>query len=228
MRKMRSVHHIFVLVVGASLVGCGTTVQREEAYQRIEEILAKYKKVEGHTSKYPQRESCLRSLAAHEDVESIAEIGFNAGHSTVTLLAGNPRKTLTSFDLCKHQYFDETSELMLEIYAGQLEIICGDSTKTLPALIEEGHPPFDLIHIDGGHYGDVPEQDIAHALQLAHRNTFILVDDCNRVQSTGNDGWISSVVNRAWDSAVARGLLEPVDFGSCNIGNCLGRPARKD
>lgn len=225
---MRAAHVIVVVAaVGACTLGCRDKLEADEAYAAIEEILTRYDKVEGHTHNFPLRERCLKSLAARPDVKRMAEIGFNAGHSTVSLLSGNPGKTLTSFDLCKKPYYGETSSLLLKNYEGHLEIICGDSTQTLPELIEQGRPKFDLIHIDGGHSGDVPKQDILNSLQLSHGDTFILVDDCNKVLKTGRDGWIAPDVNRAWAFATQDGLIEPLFFKTCNIGNCLGKPNKR-
>jgi len=222
-----------VLLVAAA-VGCGDSgeavsrsepLSRDEAYAAIAEILSRYAKVEGHTHNFPLRERCLRALSGRPDVQQMAEIGFNAGHSTVTLLDGRPNKTLVSFDLCRKPYYEATSSLLMENYPGQLEIICGDSTQTLPELIEREPPPrFDFIHIDGGHEGEVPRLDIQNSLQLSHPGTFILVDDCNEVQSSKRDGWIAPDVKRAWRQAVDDGLIAPVYFATCNIGNCLGKP----
>jgi predicted O-methyltransferase YrrM len=226
---MRTARIILIVVaLGACAIGCRGKLEGDEAYAAIAKILTKYDKVEGHTHAYPQRERCLKSLAARPDVNRMAEIGFNAGHSTVSLLSGNPGKTLTSFDLCTKAYYAETSSLMLNNYEGQLEIICGDSTQTLPELIEKGVPKYDFIHIDGGHSGDVPKQDILNSLQLSHPDTFILVDDCNRVQEAVGEGWIGRKVNQAWAEAERSGLIEPVFLGSCNIGNCLGQPSSRD
>ena len=225
---MRAAHVIVVAAaVGACALGCRDKLDGDEAYAAIEEILTRYEKVEGHTSKYPLRESCLKSLAARPEVKRMAEIGFNAGHSTVSLLSGNPGKTLTSFDLCTHEYYSETSSFLLQNYAGQLEIICGDSTQTLPELIREGRPKYDFIHIDGGHFDDIPRQDIQNSLELSHQDTFILVDDCNMVRQTKQEGWIEPEVNRAWAFAVQTGLIEPASVEFCNIGNCLGKPVAK-
>ncbi len=221
-------HFIVVAVMaGVCALGCQAKLDGDEAYAKIDEILAKYERIEGHTHKFPHREQCLQSLAAREDIERMAEIGFNAGHSTVSLLAGNSSKTLTSFDLCSHAYYEETSSFMLKNYEGQLEIICGDSTETLPQFLDQEPLKYDFIHIDGGHQGDVPRQDTLNSLLLSHDDTFILLDDCNEVQQTEEDGWIGRDVNRAWARTVREGLIEPVSFGTCNIGNCLGKPAKK-
>ena len=129
--------------------------------------------------------------------------------------------------MCAYEYYAETSAFILKNYEGQVEIICGDSRETLPRLIEQEPPKYDFIHIDGGHEGDVPMQDIINSVSLSHDDTFILVDDCNEVQQTGDDGWTGQDVNRAWALAVEEELIRPVSFGACNIGNCLGKPAKR-
>ncbi|ETV90326.1 hypothetical protein H310_14869 [Aphanomyces invadans] len=59
---------------------------------------------EGHTSLFPVSVQILSSLIADSAIRRALQIGFNAGHSTMTLLRANPNVHITSFDLAEHPY----------------------------------------------------------------------------------------------------------------------------
>lgn len=72
-------------------------------------------------------------------------------------LIANPNIRLVSFDLGEHQYVRVAQEFIDYYFPGKLELILGTSLETVPNFIKT-HPGFkcDLIHVDGGHLGDVP------------------------------------------------------------------------
>ena len=101
----------------------------------------------------------------------VCEIGFNAGHSSVNYLIANPNIRLVSFDLGEHQYVRVAQEFIDYYFPGKLELILGTSLETVPNFIKT-HPGFkcDLIHVDGGHLGDVPIRGLFFFLLFRFRS----------------------------------------------------------
>lgn len=99
---------------------------------------------------------------------NIMEIGFNAGHSSLLYLLANPNSKLTIFDICEHKYTIPCFKYLQSAFPNRLQIFKGDSTKTIPKfIINNPNTKFDLIHIDGAHFGDIPNQDFYNSLKLA-------------------------------------------------------------
>jgi len=110
--------------------------------------------------------------------QNIMEIGFNAGHSTLLFLLSNPNSKITLFDLCEHKYTQECFDLLDKYFPNRLSLIKGDSRVTLSQFIKENpSTKFDLIHIDGGHFGNTPYLDFYYSNQLS--NGYIIFDDTN-------------------------------------------------
>ena len=107
---------------------------------------------------------------------NIMEIGFNAGHSSLLYLLANPNSKLTIFDICEHKYTLPCFKYLQSVFPNRLEIFPGDSTKTVPEFsINNPNTKFDLIHIDGAHFGDIPNKDFYNSLKLA--SDIIVWDD---------------------------------------------------
>lgn len=102
------------------------------------------------------------------DATNVMEIGFNAGHSSLLYLLANPNSKLTIFDICTHKYVLPCFEYLQSVFPGRLQIFPGDSTKTVPEFyIKNPDVKFDVIHIDGAHFGDIPNKDFYNSLKLA-------------------------------------------------------------
>ena len=99
---------------------------------------------------------------------NIMEIGFNAGHSSLLYLLANPKSKLTIFDICEHKYTMPCFKYLQSVFPDRLQIFTGDSTKTVPEFYtKNSNTKFDLIHIDGAHFGDIPNKDFYNSLKLA-------------------------------------------------------------
>jgi len=110
--------------------------------------------------------------------QNIMEIGFNAGHSTLLYLLSNPTSKITLFDLCDHRYTMECFQLLDSLFPNRLQIYKGDSRVTIPKFIKDNPSiKFDLIHIDGGHFGNTPTLDFIYSYQMS--NGYIIFDDTN-------------------------------------------------
>ena len=109
---------------------------------------------------------------------NIMEIGFNAGHSSLLYLLANPNSKLTIFDICQHKYTLPCFKYLQSVFPDRLQIFPGDSTKTVAEFYTNNpNTKFDLIHIDGAHFGDIPNKDFYNSLKLA--SDIIVWDDTN-------------------------------------------------
>ncbi|MFC1670397.1 class I SAM-dependent methyltransferase [Spirochaetota bacterium] len=217
---------VFCIVVGVTAFGCKKSTSKY--YDDLNKLLKKYKIVEGHTNLFPERHKCLVDLVKSNKIKNIAEIGFNAGHSSITFLLNNKKAKLWSFDLCTHKYYYESKKYIKSIFKDRFNITCGNSLKTVPQFYKDNPDfKFDLIHIDGGHLGEIPKKDIMNMVKLSHKDTLILVDDCNVVKTSKKEGWTGAEVNKAWRYFSKKKIIKPILHNKCNIGNCLGKPTIK-
>ncbi len=75
----------------------------------------------------------LTKVASHGN--RIMEIGFNAGHSALLFLMGNPTCTLQLFDLGDHAYTENCFDYLQQEFPNRLSIIWGDSTEQFQNLL---------------------------------------------------------------------------------------------
>ena len=132
------------------------------------------------------------------------QVGFNAGHSAVTLLdAGGPGSRLVSFDLGEHPCTSPAEAHVATAYPGAHTLVSGDSRTTLPRWIEgQGSAEkFDVCFIDGGHSFEVASSDLLHLRAYAHPRTLVVMDDM-----TPEFYWGRGPTS-AWSQAEARGDL---------------------
>jgi len=110
--------------------------------------------------------------------KNILEIGFNAGHSALLFLLANPDSKLLCFDIVSHKYTMPCFEYLNSLFPGRLNIIPGDSTITVPEFYKNNITiKFDLIHIDGCHYGEIPKKDLDNCYNLLDNDGILIFDD---------------------------------------------------
>ena len=115
----------------------------------------------------------------------ICEIGFNAGHSAYLMLLGQGGGALefTVFDICEHRYVKPCIEYIKGHFPNtSLNLIEGDSTKTMPAWISAHHEAlesYDVVHVDGGHTEHCITSDLENAKKLVKRGGILIIDDTN-------------------------------------------------
>jgi predicted O-methyltransferase YrrM len=111
--------------------------------------------------------------------KNILEIGFNAGHSVLLFLLSNPDSKLTCFDIVSHRYTMPCFEYLNSLFPGRINLIPGDSTITVPEFykLAGDTTTFDLIHIDGCHYGGIPKKDLDNCLKLLDKDGILIFDD---------------------------------------------------
>ena len=82
----------------------------------------------------------------------------------------------TIFDICEHKYTLPCFKYLQSVFPNRLQIFPGDSTKTVAEFYTNNpNTKFDLIHIDGGHFGEIPNKDFYNSLKLA--SDIIIWDD---------------------------------------------------
>lgn len=129
----------------------------------------------------PQAEQFIESLQSYKnDVHTIAEIGFNAGHSAELFLKTCSNAHLVSFDINRHSYTRIGLSYIQKKYAGRISFVEGNSSITVPQFALS-HPDlkFDFIYIDGDHSYNGCVADIVNCKNLASKNTVLWIDDYN-------------------------------------------------
>lgn len=131
---------------------------------------------EGNTGLYPKYQKYLINLIKEINPKVIIETGFNAGHSACCFLNGAPTAKMYTFDICRWGTEDAALKSLSTHF--DIELIRGDSRKTLPEFIEKNKDVrAEFIFIDGGHSGDVPYLDIKYATELISIGGVIFIDD---------------------------------------------------
>ncbi len=156
---------------------------------------------EGHMVK-AQARFIQRLMARYTWITRVAEVGFNAGHSSYLFLSSRPEVEVVSFDLGEHPYVDMVKELIDRKFPGRHRLVKGDSRTTVPEHAS-AHPgvAYDLVYIDGGHDYEVAKADIANCAALSGPRTLVLMDDLEPSRDYG----VGPV--RAWGEAIADGLV---------------------
>lgn len=120
----------------------------------------------------------INLFASAQMVETVVEIGFNAGHSCLLFLLANPISHIYVFDINLHPYTPPCLATLEKHFPGRITFIPGDSTTTLPKFIED-HPQMtvDLVHVDGSHDRETLISDIENTRKLCSLNTLVILDD---------------------------------------------------
>lgn len=131
---------------------------------------------------------------------TILEIGFNAGFSSLFMKMLLPDAELTCIDLNEHKYVIPCFNKINSEF-NNMNIIPGSSYDIgLPKLINE-NKMFDLIHIDGDHRLEGARKDIELCLKLCHDKTIIIFDDTNLLY-----------LNKLCNLYVEKGILKEYHF----------------
>ena len=121
------------------------------------------------------------AIAAQPSVQTICEIGFNAGHSTAVWLSSNKHATVESFDLYKTRASHAALHLLQQRFPGRLTAHRGDSLST----VARARLPrrCDLVHVDGRHSFRHVVADALNMIPLAAPTAIFLFDDQCRASS---------------------------------------------
>ncbi len=150
-----------------------------------------------YTGTYVNKIKNISKLLLNKNINSVMEIGFNAGFSTLLMLFTNHTMNITCFDLGEHKYTLPCYEKIKETFGERINLIIGDSTKTLTNV----NDIYDLIHIDGGHTTEVAKSDIINSYRLSRKGTILIMDDYD-----------FNNLHNLWDSYVLKYNLKDLDI----------------
>ena len=150
-----------------------------------------------YTDVYLNKIKNISKLLLNKNIKSVMEIGFNAGFSTLLMLFTNPTMNITCFDLGEHKYTLPCYEKIKETFGERINLIIGDSTKTLKLV----NNTYDLIHIDGGHTTEVATSDIKNSYRLSKKGTILIMDDYD-----------FDNLHKLWDNFVLKYNLKKLDI----------------
>ena len=188
------------------------------ALDALDAHMAAYHISEGYTAQDREQTKFFIDLVHSFAPKRILEIGFNSGHSSVSLLSASaPGSEVISFDLGEHYYVDHAKAFVDTMFAGRHTLIKGNSIETVAKYIADNKAnakldavAFDLMFIDGGHYDDVPLRDCINCMSLAHENTIVVIDDIVITNRARIQRWNHSP-NYAWYMMCESGYVDQID-----------------
>ncbi len=126
-----------------------------------------------------QKQQFTEQLRYLSSIRTIAEIGFNAGHSAAHFFQECKHLALfAAFDLCRYSYTMRAADYFYKAYEGRFVLIPGDSAITVPEMNQKfPNVKFDLIYIDGCHHFEWAFGDICNVRKISHSNTILWIDD---------------------------------------------------
>jgi predicted O-methyltransferase YrrM len=134
--------------------------------------------------------------------ERVAEIGFNAGHSTVLFALANPAAQITVFDLFNQPYAQSCLDYVCSALPNQIESIVGTTMDTLGPYADEHAGTFDLVHVDGGYMIDNFLNDFHGALKMVKIGGLVIVENdvityiSNHLNDSISEGLVEEVTDR--------------------------------
>ena len=124
-----------------------------------------------------RKEKRIRLGKSSRGAKSCLEVGFNAGHSALLVLAADRRIKYLGVDIGAHSYTKSAAEILARHFGSRFDFIQGDSSIVLPELVTQ-NKKYGLIHIDGGHTQSQCLADLRNAIQVSRPfSTRILLDD---------------------------------------------------
>ena len=187
----------------------------------------------GHVGQVDEETRALRELATRSGVETVCEVGFNAGHSAVLFLSGL-RTRLIEFDKLELPYSQASKELIQTLFPNRTTFYHGGSVRVLGEYANRSatvatpeysrRPTCDLWFVDGMHGRGVPMHDLTNALRVSSPNAIIVADDCTDRFPEVSQAWWSLVKSGQLTHETYRTLELPPPAG--RKGWCVGRPAK--
>jgi len=166
------------------------------AVHHLDEALKHHNVWEGYSLQIEEKAKTLVELVRKYKPKNILEIGFNGGHSSLLFLINSSAK-ITSFDLGSNKYVDDGKNHIDKYYSSRHKLIKGNSLNTIPKFKLENNEKFDMIFIDGGHEYNTAIGDLKNCLELAHKNTIVILDDV--VRKSGWEKHYTTGPTKAWD-----------------------------
>eukprot|EP00756_Hemistasia_phaeocysticola_P021990 Hpha_TRINITY_DN15805_c0_g6::TRINITY_DN15805_c0_g6_i1::g.190181::m.190181 len=110
---------------------------------------------------------------------TLCETGFNAGHSAVAFLLGRGASRVVSFDLMTQAYSRATLDWLRAVFGPErLDVIAGDTSKTLPRVAASGELRCDAISVDAAHNARACRRDLRGLTRMTSSTRVpVLMDD---------------------------------------------------
>mmetsp|Transcript_35426 Transcript_35426/g.79934 ORF Transcript_35426/g.79934 Transcript_35426/m.79934 type:complete len:380 (+) Transcript_35426:76-1215(+) len=159
------------------------------------------KSVEGGTVNFVEKLRLMRRLVLAPGVNTVCEVGFNAGSSTLLWLTAGARR-VHSFELGQYPYSSIAISWLAKRFPGRFDVTMGDSLETV-ATFHKLWPTerCDLLFVDGGHLYEHVYGDLKNLQHLARgAESIVLADDTNQ-----------EPVLRAWKDFIAQGLATEIE-----------------
>jgi predicted O-methyltransferase YrrM len=133
----------------------------------------------------PNQGKLLHLLALASGARSILEIGTLGGYSTIWLARALPEGgRLVTLEADPRHAGLARENIERAGLSGVVDILLGPAAETLPALVEQGRPPFDLVFIDADK--SATAEYFAWSLQLTRVGSLIVVDNVVRGGKVAN------------------------------------------
>ena len=140
----------------------------------------------GDKWKYADIVTALNGIVKNNEINSYLEIGVRTGRSMAIVANNSPKCEIIGFDLWIEDYAgmenpgpEKVRKLLKDFgHKGNVELISGDSTKTVPSFFNE-YPEkyFDLITVDGDHRINGAKKDLKNVLPRLKIGGFLVFDD---------------------------------------------------
>lgn len=150
-----------------------------------------------------------------QKVNTVCELGFNAGHSSLLFLLTVPNARVISFDLGDIPWARWGGALLNTTHGHRFEYVMGNSAVTIPKYAK-AHPEVkcDLLLIDGGKEYNLRKADLNNFRTMSNTGSTLLFDevcqeDCVRGANRSNicdTCW--NGCTKAYARAAATGLLK--------------------
>ncbi len=167
-----------------------------------------------------QKQQLTNLVLENQNIQSVLEIGLNAGHSAEIFFSNLNNIQFYSFDINCYPYTQIGVDYFKTLYGNNFQFFSGNSLITVPNFVKNNpNTKVDLIYIDGNHKFEFVYNDIKNCKELAHENTILLLDDYNPVHVGSK---------KAIDQLVSEKLIEVIEtFDSLEPGydkmDMLGR-----
>ncbi len=111
-------------------------------------------------------------------VHSIAQVGFDAGHTAFLFLQNRPQiRELIAFDLNLHTYTPLCVQFLKNRYKTTFEFYPGDSQEQIPEFLAQNpERTFDLFYVDGDHSYENTLDDIIHGRDLVKPKHLLVIN----------------------------------------------------
>ena len=178
----------------------------------------------GHAYQYREQVAALLGMSRRrgdERLETVCEIGFNAGHSAAMLLSAN-NASIHDFDLMSNPWSKHSVGAFRALHPGRLHLHVGDSACTAPDALRrlqrvsgQRRPPCDRFFVDGWHEEPSVSSDLSHALLFTRPGGLVMADDASRQFPEIRPAWERLVQVRPPDHLPLASYMYPLLAHRC-------------